>query len=132
MDKLDGVYLGYGSIEEGVIAAANVINRYARYTPTGTFITYKDEKGENVTLNVPSVQQISELADDVVGENSPYQAACFFSFVTHLAFFFTDADLYELLLLGLANLLGGIQQEYDITESTSVSIINNGNQTKGE
>src|ERR1035437_7727754 len=77
-----------GSTEESLIAAANVINRYTRYTPTGSSITYMNRDGETVAVNIPSMQQTSKLAKELVGESAPYELANFLSFVQHLSFYF--------------------------------------------
>jgi hypothetical protein len=108
------------SLTESILAAIKIINQFVDYTPKGSTYEYNDEDGKVVAVDILSLQQKSALATELVGENSPYELANFFSLVTHLAFYFEDADICELLLLGLANLLGGIQQEYVITDSTSM------------
>ena len=108
-------------LENNIRAAVKVINRYCNYE-----VIWKLSEDNSISkvlpgaslgdheLAVPTSLQVSDLAKDVVGENKPYEIANFLSFMTHIAFYFTEANLFELELLGLANLSGGIQEQFTL------------------
>jgi len=113
--------ISQGSIDASVQVALKLFDHYVKYVPTGSTLVYRNEQGEEVVRDIPSIEQISQLAEKICNECRPFQLVNFLSFVEHLAFYFTDANLYELMLIGMANLLNGKQVYYDITDTDSDS-----------
>jgi hypothetical protein len=105
-------------MEKNIRSAAVVINDFCHYKRQLKMVDYKiliyNDNDSNPGIALPTQQQISTLMLEICKESEPYQLVNFLTFVGHIALYFPNANLYELELITLANLVRGIKQHYTI------------------
>lgn len=109
------------NINDSIRAALFVINHYCEYEPIWTLSpdnTISKVNPENLSASdiaAPTSLQINDLAFQLLGDNSSgYKSTNFLTFISHLSFYFPDANIYEIMLIGLANLAKGINKNYKL------------------
>lgn len=105
-------------LEKNVRSAASPINDFCHYKQQLKMVDFKItvyNDGDSIPgIALPTQKQIGTLILEVCEESKPYALVNFLTFISHIALYFPNANIYELELFGLANLVRGIKHQFTI------------------